>query len=284
MRIRRSVFVGISVACGNLNHASAFITFIVILAASPPPCTPLDHHPHHPKSSKVEKPLTNNQQNDGHTPRHLQKVATARIRDQSSRLSGGFDRSPVEGGEECRWDHDREDAVGRGRVSLMYEQFGSETQYAGWWKHMCVHACSTTVLQTVGDRGNSAQSIDRHIQHSTSNIDLGKEEEKKHDTHPIVNRDWFICTLCACRFCSKMRAPPVRKAIPGMRSRCRMTTPAMVAWRRRSLPMCVSYGTGRQVKSKVLLELATYSHLIKRTMARVPSTALKYVSERVRSG
>jgi hypothetical protein len=142
---------------------------------------------------------------------------------------------------------------------------------------VCVYAhmqtalpyCRLLVIMATVHKTSTATS---NTKHPTSNIDLGKK--KKHDTHPIVNRDWFICTLCACKFCSKMRAPPVRKAMPGMRSRCRMTTPAMVAWRRRSLPMCVSYSTGRQVKSKVLLGLATYSHLIKRTMARVPSTAL----------
>jgi hypothetical protein len=52
---------------------------------------------------------------------------------------------------------------------------------------------------------------------------------------PMVRSEWFSSVGCACRFCSRIRAPPVKKAMPGMSNRCKRTTPATDAWRIRSL-------------------------------------------------
>jgi hypothetical protein len=54
-------------------------------------------------------------------------------------------------------------------------------------------------------------------------------------THPTVSRDWLSMVGCWWRFCSRIRAPPVRKAMPGTRSKRRMTTPTTDAWRIRRL-------------------------------------------------
>jgi hypothetical protein len=90
-------------------------------------------------------------------------------------------------------------------------------------------------------------------------------------TYPSVRSEWLSCVGWACRFCSQMRAPPVRKAMPGMSRRWSTTTPVIVVCSSLSLLLI------NQPNSWVKSDQHTYSHLVpkRRKIARMASTALK---------